>query len=614
MTNINSFSDLEFVKVPGFLIPSEIEINTLIGTNDFGDALITSSFKNLLIRISNEILVGVPYTSSIIKSQASRMFNRIGFYYNSNSVLKFIVNDNALDVATDIIINDLNDLTTFQKVAYNAFHNNSWAHEANNIRGNKLTNLQKLHQISLNVNNILFNTRDENTGRFLEIIPEQTEGFLGARYDQNGDLIPGPLLPYNIVVSNNTTESIRLRIKVEYTKTRNSNGTGTIYRKFLNYFPDESTPFNITTDTRIVQSNGSTDNSGNPTDRIFVDELIDKIRGGKVTIQYVVGNDTWVENNIHSFVFHIRAQNPTRDQVVNYLQEARGTNGTDPSYLERYWFLIKLIRHESGTHGSNEFLHFNPRGAGYSHNNNVSGFPNFGGPRGFGLGQIDNFGDLRDLNATQIANLGLTTGLAEIQPGEAKAYQTTIDNQGRTVDHERYIVASDDEVWNWKKNIDAIIRVIESKISILLSDIAYTNNSGQNIILEYGIPSIRTFVQAWNITYPTNRVVIPANQTEGQITYSAIRSNITEFANYNDLFPATPVSTATLKSFFDAMLLKTYNGIGSGATHRAHYIKLTPIPQNTTIPLLSVRNVVEYTLNGQTRYNYYVRDVSNEND
>lgn len=603
VTDINGFMGIELVQTTQIL-PTEAQINSMIGSSDFINTSITTAVKNILIRIRNEVNINNINSSSI--------FGFAGFHKDPSGNLLFTPGN--LDSITSVILNKLNLYSNPVTSYVNSFSGNSILKDANDIRAMASSGLKKINHISVFVNDVLFNTRTENTERFLEITPEQIEGSLGARYDHNGNLIPGPLLPHYIAVSNNTTESIRLRIKIEFTKTRNANGTGTMYRKFLDYFPEESTPFSINNDTRIVQPNGSTDSDGNPTDRIFIDELIDKIRGGKATIQYVVGNDTWVENNIHSFVFHVRAQNPTRDQVVDYLQEPRGANGTDPSYLDRYWFLIKLIRHESGTHGSNEFRQFNPKDTGYLHNNNRRGLPNFGVPRGFGLGQIDNFGDLTDLNTTQIANLGLTSGLAEIQPGGAKAYQTTTDNQGRTIDHDRYIVASDDEVWNWKKNIDAIIRVVESKISILLSDITYTYNSGQNIILEYGIPSIRTFVQAWDTANPTNTVVIPADQAEGQITYSAIRSDITEFANYNDLFPATPTSTATLKSFFDAMLLKTYNGIGSGATRRAHYIKLTPIPQNTTIPLLSVRNVVEYTYEGQTRYNYYVRDVSNENN
>lgn len=532
ITDTSVFSGLDLVQ-PTQILPTVAQINSMIGSSDFINTTITNSVKNILIRIRNEV--------NIININSSNIFGVAGFNMDPAGNLYF--SPNNLDTFTYFVLNRLNLYSNPTTSYINSFSGTSILKDANDIRAMANSGLKKINHISVTVNDILINTRSENTDRFLRIIPEQTAGALGNRVDQNGDLIPGPLLPHYIVVHNNTTEAIRLRVKIEYTKTANANGTGTTYRKFLDYFPEESNPFNINTDTRIVQPNGSVDNSGNPTDRIFIDELIDKVRGGKAIIQFVVGNDTWIDNNIHIFNFYIRAENPTRDQVVNYLQQPRGANGTDPSYLNRYWFLIKLIRHESGTNNSNEFRQFNTQGAGYLYNNNRIGLPNFGAPRGFGLGQIDNTGQL---TTAEITNLGLTTELAEIQPGGTREYQTIIDNTGRTIDNTRRLVASDNEVWNWKKNIDRIVTILESKKQTIINK--YTGTNGYI-----------TIANQWNNNNANNLVALLPQRTEGNISFDEVNSQLENIpALINNYFSGA--STNVLKSFFDANLIKYYNG------------------------------------------------------
>jgi hypothetical protein len=205
------------------------------------------------------------------------------------------------------------------------------------------------------------------------------------------------------------------------------------------------------------------------------------------------------------------------------------------------------------------------------------------------LGQIDNLGEI---DSTQFATLGITQQqVNDIQPGGSKEYRTIVDNQGRTIDYELDIVASDDVVWNWKKNIDKMIEFYESKISEIVPR----------------INTIRNQINAWNNAHPNDLVVFPVNQIEGNITYGAIRSDIDGFDTYNDIFPTTPVGTATYKSFFDAMLIKYYNGVG---TEGLHYLYLSSSPG--TKPVLSIKNFSTRIENGVQKVNYYVRDVSNQ--
>ncbi len=239
ITDISAYSDLDHVGASiGLLIPTQDDIQTLISSNAFVNTAITTAFKNLLIRISNEsIYNGLHLQPASLMSRISHMFNRVGFY-RQNGMLFFQANTGALDAGTDMIINVLNQYTNFQDIAHNAFHNNSWAKKANDIRAMANSGLQKLHYITVFSNsnsNSSFNdlSNINNSRNILNLRNENTQRFLMINLSQNAD----PIMP-TVRIKNNSNERIRVRLKVDYEKTRNANGTGTLYRRFLDYFPE----------------------------------------------------------------------------------------------------------------------------------------------------------------------------------------------------------------------------------------------------------------------------------------------------------------------------------------------------------------------------------------
>ncbi|TXD82124.1 hypothetical protein ESY86_15775 [Subsaximicrobium wynnwilliamsii] len=614
VTDTSAFAALEIVQPQvQSLIPSENEIETLIGANTFVNATITTAFKNLLKRISLESInptLGFALQPDLILVKVSQMFNRIGFYYDANSMLSFSTNDNALSAGTEMIIDELNDFTTFQEIAYYAFHNNGWAQNANNIRAMENSGLQKLHYITVfsdsnanstynytpNLNNQIniLNLRNENTQRFLLI------GFDNAT-DAN------PKMP-NVRISNNSDVQLKLRVKVEYNKyvtspqnrlggfgpaipyDLNNNGTiatnERIYfnRRFLDYFPNETNATDIEGDifTRVLQPQSFWD--------IDCD---DRVRGGEVTIDFFPEPENinfWRDGNHHYFKFHIRGKNPTYLQVENYL--------TNQNYLGRFWFMVRKIRQESGSLGTNdnsEFEQFNALGnyAYSTRKTTFRGLPNFGVPRGYGLSQLDNFGG--PLTDTQINNLGLTNELAEIQNGAEREFLTIIDEQNRVIDSTKWIVASDQQVWHWKENIDKAVNFLETeKMTITINEIT----------------RIRDRVIAWNNANPTDLVVVPTPEYYNTIIYCWTASAITEFVPYNNLFNQGTAPTIVdqgereLKSFFDAMLLKTYNGI----PNQEHFMDINNASSNELVkPVLTIYN----TTNPNP---FYVRSLSNRDD
>ncbi|WP_163628759.1 fibronectin type III domain-containing protein [Paludibacter sp. 221] len=127
------------------------------------------------------------------------------------------------------------------------------------------------------------------------------------------------------------------------------------------------------------------------------------IRGGSAYLQYKHNE------KIDTIRFYIRGVNPTEAQIKQYMNQ-RG-------YISSYWFLVKMTRQESS---------FRQYGSGTKYqktkltgNSNASGEPLYGYPRGFGLKQLDNWGN----------------------------------GQYATAQH----------LWNWKANIDGGIEVIKEK-------------------------------------------------------------------------------------------------------------------------------------------------------
>jgi len=563
ITDTSSFSVLQLVESSSRIIPNALEIQSLIGNSEFINLEITTAFKNLLINISNACLTPIlPLSiSQNLLNRASQTFNTIGFNKTTAGNISFQLSIGGLDAGTSMIINSLHDIIKFKDIAYNAFHNNSWAKVANDIRGMAGSGLRKHHFISVfNNSNVIGNQNRENESNLLNNKDQSTDRFLKIKLDNNAE----PVMP-DIRIYNNSDVNIHFRLMVEHKNfvtnsnddsggfgpaepyDLNNNGTilptENVYlnRRFIDFFPNLVNSHNTTTDkyTRSIAPQQHWD--------VNFDT---RIRGGEVTIEFLAGlprTTPWINDNLNYFKFYIRGQNPTYSQVKAYLNSQ--------NYLTRFWFLIRKIRHESRsfgsfnflteTHDSFEFQHFNrlKSGENYSIRKNIkTGLPNFGPPRGFGLGQVDNLG-----SATQAQ--------VPTPPAIGDTIIVEIDGNDRAIDFARKIVAADQDVWSWKNNLNTAINfIIDEKIPATVNKIIV----------------IRTAVVNWNTKHPNDLVIVPAPINYDTIQYAWVASAITEFIPYNDLFqqgnpPVFPVPGArVVKSFFDAMLLKAYNGNSGG--------------------------------------------------
>jgi len=524
VTNISA--DLN-VTVDGLtVVPTATEIDSLVASSAFVNSSITTGVKNLLKTISQSYYATPPGTANVLNSKIADMFKKAGFKKPATGSVTFTPTSGALNVITTSIINDLNTLSSFKAIAQNTFSNNTWAQQANTIRGMQDSGLKKINYIGVyssldeNAANLL-NTKDENTGRFLSISSV-------------------PKMP-DLKIFNYSDTTIKLRIKVEYTQFANANGTGSIYRKFITYFPNEANDQVVSYIFEI--------NSGHNFD------FDTRIRGGKATIEYTE-NETWSAAAVKTFTFYIRGTSPTDEQVHTYLTTSHA-NGTRPAFipLNRFWFLRRMVRHESFSGNADRLRQFFAAPNGFSVAT-TSGLPTFGPPRGFGLGQIDNRGQLTPVQAAAVGvNLNL------LKPNGSKAYQTLVSTDNRTIDSKGYVVSSDEAVWNWKANLDIMISICVDNDNSLIDK----------------INDIAIAVNAWNAANPNDKVAPPLDITYFTITYSWVKSSIPNFDNDHtqSLFSNTQVSTITVKSFFDAMLIKRYNGIGPRPDDKRH-----PIPPN----------------------------------
>ncbi|MTI31957.1 hypothetical protein [Xanthovirga aplysinae] len=336
-----------------------------------------------------------------------------------------------------------------------------------------------------------------------------------------------PEMP-ELVVNNNTNQQLRIRLKINYTKVGSYGGVSATRRIFLDYFPEENNGQAVT-------------QTINPGDSYTID-FGDKVRGGQATFEYILGDWEWTQENVETFEFHIRGLNPSRAEVTSYLQSE--------GYLDRYWFIVHLLQHESGTFSENEFLNFN-RGENFSVNG-LKGLPNWGGPRGFGIAQLDNFGQLDQENNND-QQLIETLGVDNLEDGEV-----VVDEQGRYINHDRYIVASDNEIWNWKENIGTAIQLLDMKVEELTDP---QKGSAR-------IRNLHNNIENWNNSHPENLFQGPDDQEEGNFVFSFIESEIDGFIDFNGIFNGTEGTANHIKSFYDAHLIRYYNGghyiVGNG--------------------------------------------------
>ena len=133
-------------------------------------------------------------------------------------------------------------------------------------------------------------------------------------------------------------------------------------------------------------------------------EYDDVFMGGEATFYYRLDPSDPIEE----MSIKVLGDNPDDADVLTYISTVKGT----------YWFADAIARHESVSAGE-VFSQFNPLTSAES----VAGLPNYGGPDGWGIMQLDGNGLGRDI---------------------------TIE-----------------ELWNWKTNIDHGIDVIDSKVAAL---------------------------------------------------------------------------------------------------------------------------------------------------
>lgn len=611
ITDTSGYSNVDIVQAnTALVIPTETEIQNLIGSSDFINTAITTAFKGLLAQISNETIspiTGFYLKPSEIVTKVSQMFNTIGFDLN-NGNLTFQALPQAFDWGTKFIIDFLHDLTSFKDKARNAFVNiyNDWGLKANNIRALGNSGFQKLYYIGVYDNsNLSQGQSPENEINLLNKKDENSERFLLINLDENSD----PEMPA-VRIFNNSNVSLKLRVKIQYEKYVNSSsndrggfgppvpfdsdGDGVndtnIYlnRRFLDYFPNAE--------------NSDNDEVGVLTVNIAAQSYWDidydeRIRGGEVKIEFVEGSETWGQGEVSNFTFYIRGENPTYQQILTYLDE-------ENYYPDRFWFLVRKIRQESLSFGSlyvtnetgdgkmlqdhdsdYEFRQFNPlEDNNYTtRKNTYRGLPNFGAPRGFGLGQIDNIGTA-------------TVAQVPVPPPVGETIEVEITENGtqvnRTIDFARYKVATDQEVWHWKKNIDRGVWFLANE---------------KMIITKNKIINIRSAVMNWNNQHPTDLVTVPSPVQYSTIAYAWVDSQIEVLQNYNNLFDEgippnfTNPDNLEIKSFFDAMLLKSYNGNTGG-----FFMDLgTPLPNGKPVIQINETNNINP---------YYVRKLSNRSD
>ncbi|WP_113639268.1 hypothetical protein [Nubsella zeaxanthinifaciens] len=548
-------------------VPSASVINSSIQGAMFKTTQITTALKNLLVSISNSYynvpgnIIFVPFDINY-PIRVLSLFSLVGFGKNAvDGTFIFSAKPNNLDKITSAIIDELIIFKSYIEKAKNAFKVGTWAQQANIIRGMQNADLQKLHELGV------YNSTNENTLKLLNIKPASTGRFL--------EIETSPSMPVTTLFNYSNT-TIRLRIRIEHIQ----KSKGLIKRIIKNYFPEQ---INSQLITHNIAPNSS-----------WQINYENKIRGGECTIEYLPNNETWNSDTIRRFIFYIRGTNPASQQVKGYLDKPQITGQPNTSYLSRFWFLRRLIRHESASGKDNRLHQFYPYkkdGYGILIKN---GLPVFGAPRGYGLGQIDNYGSL---TREQAMNVGVDLNL--LKPGGVKEYQTLVDIHGRTIDKDGKIVSSDEAIWNWKINIDSIIDVLESKVPPVLNK----------------INSIKTRVLNWNNTHPDDKVIKPNPVVYGDITYDWVKSSIAEFSTseINALFLPSEVSTGTKKSFFDAMLLKTYNGLGVKSLGQFHFLDIQQ--EANSKPVLSIHeDAGYYDDNKKPQKNYYVRAVTNTDE
>jgi len=254
-------------------------------------------------------------------------------------------------------------------------------------------------------------------------------------------------------------------------------------------------------------------------------------------------------NELASNFFSIKALNPTANQVYTYIDNS--------NYETVFWFLKRIVTHENGAHPrtlSSKLFQFNEFNA-----------------------EAENL--LDDWDAYSRCPL-----LSSNRDGGWGLAQLTLP------------VPRSKALWSWKTNIDD----------------AYNLLVGKAISVRNRTTNWVTTAERWNLENPGDTVVWHEDYEHGGITWvHAVNNYFENNTTISNYFPNRDFAENE-KSFLDAMIIKTYNGLGGGAgdTHFYHLIGATR-GENGEIskPYWSVDPTAHYG----GGVNYYVRSISRTN-
>lgn len=258
------------------------------------------------------------------------------------------------------------------------------------------------------------------------------------------------------------------------------------------------------------------------------------------------------DEEIKRFPFTIKALNPTARMVYDYIDEER--------YANDFWFLKRIATHENGAHPQtldSKLWQFNEFNALHENLNEdwdaSSRCPNLSNNRDSGW------------------------GLAQM-----------------TVPKPRK-----EALWNWKNNIDDAHDLLENKATSVRRR------------LESWLP----LVNRWNDENATDTVSYHSDFVDGSITWVHAMNDY--FAGNTDIEAHFPDNLQVgERSFLDAMIIKTYNGLGSGSNDHHYYYLI----QNTDVDPATGQAIYqkpEWHVDNTAHYgggvNHYVRSISNTN-
>lgn len=205
-----------------------------------------------------------------------------------------------------------------------------------------------------------------------------------------------------------------------------------------------------------------------------------------------------------TFVFYIRGENPTQEQVQAYVQTL--TNGNE-------WYVIKIMRHESMTlNRGDDFRQFNEGDWGID---KVGGRPNWGCPYGWGIMQLD--------------NLGTTLGT-------------------HTLFNDRW-GPSTNELWNWKDNIRKGLQFFTG------SKLAQANTNWNSALDNIKIWNSKHLIYKLD-SYP---MIIIESLEASEINTSVNTISAGNDTN-NETITSNPNPVGEQRSLRDAFAIKYYNG------------------------------------------------------